>query len=97
MMEKKYKDILKSSFITIHAYNEEVGLRQDVAARQIVAFSRLRKQEALRVWLSIAKTSKRRQAEQAKVEEEKTTALSRIVQRNYLKLFMEIARRLRMF
>lgn len=67
MMEKKYRDILKSSFITIHAYNEEIGLRQDAAARQIVAFSRLRKQDTLRVWLNIAKTSKRRQAQHAKV------------------------------
>lgn len=67
MMGKKYKDILKSSFIAMHAYNEEIGLRQDAAARQIVAFSRLRKQDTLRVWLNVARTSKRRQAEEAKV------------------------------
>jgi hypothetical protein len=88
MMEKKYHDLLKTSFAVIHASSEEMGIRQEAAARQIIAFSRLRKQDCLRKWLHIAKTSKRTQAVAARVEEEKVTALSRIVHRNYLKLFI---------
>lgn len=51
----------------------------------------------MKEWLHIAKSSKLQSEREAAVNAEKRHALNRIVQRNYLKIFMEIARRLRTF
>lgn len=84
---------MEYSFAIIKSNSVQVRLRQEGVARQIIAFSKMKKEICIREWLAETRISKITEKKEAQVEEQKLNALTRIVQRNYLKLFMEIVRR----
>ena len=71
-----------------------VRLSQRNVSKMMMSFAKIRREQAFLIWLDISKDSKNKQQLKVKVDEEKLIALRRIVQRNYLKLFKEINRKL---
>ena len=65
-----------------------VRLSQQSAAKFIVSFSKIKKEQTFLLWQHEAKRSKEKKSKQIKVDEEKMIALRRIVRRNYLKIFV---------
>jgi hypothetical protein len=88
IIEEKHAGLLNYSMTALKYYGEKERYLYQGAAKQIVAFSQLRKEHCLREWLNYTRSKNHQEMHVQQVDEAKLEAVARIVQRNYLKLFM---------